>query len=118
MRGVLGIVPAGVKKVADIVRLKDLKKPVCFARGLLRLSLEVDFVSAGPQGRGGCVLQPFDGRPFLLLQINQFLIENSQNAVPAAVELLDLVRMPARFLDYPGQAGVNDRRGSARLCDE
>ena len=88
------------------------------ARGQFRFFLEIDLVTAGPQRRGGRVFQPFDGRPFFLLQVDQILVENSQNAVQAAINLLDLFRIPSGLLDHASHAGVNDRRRPARLRDQ
>ena len=77
VRRVLGIVSAQVKEVADFVRPKNLEEPVHVPRGPFRFFLQIDFVAGGAQRGGGSVFQPFYGGPFLLLQIDQFLVENS-----------------------------------------
>src|SRR5689334_20525667 len=115
MSGVLGIIAPRVKEIADVVCLKHLEKPVHFTRGLFRLLLEINFIAAGPERGGRRVLQPLDGGPFFLLQINQFLVENAEDAVGATIDFLDLVRMAARFLNHSGHAGVDHRGRPARL---
>ena len=74
---VLGIVAARVEEVTNVVRLKNLEQPVHLARGSFGLVLEINFVPAGAEGGRGCVFQSFNRRPFLLLQIDQILVENS-----------------------------------------
>ena len=82
---------------------------------MFRSLFKVKFVAGRAQRSGGSVFEPFNGRALLLLQIDQILIENPKNAVQAAVDFRDLVRMPARFLNDAGHAGVDDRRRPAGL---
>src|SRR5436309_12696195 len=115
VRGILRVVAAGVKEVADSVRLKNLKEAVHVARGVLRLFLEVDFVTTGAQGGGRRVFQTFDRLAFLLLQVNQIFIKNPEDAVQAAINFLNLIGMPSRFLNNARHAGIDDRCRPAGL---
>ena len=114
VRGVLGIVAADVKEVADVVGLEHLEQPVHVFGGLLRLLLEIDLVAAGAQRGGGRVFQALDGPRLLVVDVNEFLVQDAQDAVGAAVDFLDAL-VPARFLNHAGQAGVDDGRRPARL---
>jgi hypothetical protein len=76
--GVLGIIAAGVKEIADVVGLEDLEKAVHFPRGPLGLFFEIDLVTAGAEGGGGGVFERLDGFGQFLVQIDQLLVEDAQ----------------------------------------
>ena len=98
VRGVLRIVAADVEEIADVVGLEHLEQPVHVLRGLLGLLLEIDLVAAGAQrGRRG-VAQAFDGAGLLVVDVDQVLVQDAQDAVGAAVDLLDAL-VTAGFLD-------------------
>ena len=86
-------------------------------RGLLGFLLEIDFIAAGAQRGGGGMLQPFDGLGLLLVDVDQVLIQDAENAIEAAVNFLDAF-MFARFLDDACHTGVDNRGGSAGLRDQ
>ena len=115
MGGVLGIIAADVKEIADVVRLEDLEQAVHVPGGLFGLFLEINFVTAGAQRGGRGVFEALDGPGLLLVDINQLLVEHAEDAVEAAVDFLDAFVL-ARFLDDARHAGVDDRGGAARLC--
>ena len=117
MGGVLGIVAADVKEIADVVRLEDLEEAVQVARGLFGLFLEIELVAARAQrGRRG-VLEAGDGAGLFLGNVNQLLVQHAEDAVEPAVNALDAVVF-ARFLHDACHAGVDDRGGAARLSHE
>ena len=116
--GVLGVVAADVEEVADVVGLEHLEQPVHVLGGLLRLLLEINLVAAGAQRGGGRVAAgPRWSALLLVVDVNEFLVEDAEDAVGAAVDFLDAL-VPARFLNDAGQAGVDDGRRAARLRDQ
>ena len=76
-------------------------------RGFFRLFLEIDFVAAGAERGCGRMAQSFNGLGLLLVDVDQLLIENAEDAVEAAVNFLDAL-MFAGFLKHAGEARVND----------
>src|SRR5207237_4668861 len=78
---------------------------------------EIDFVAAAPEGRGRSVFQAGDRASLLLVNIEQFLVEDAEDAIEAAVDFLDAIVF-TRFLDDAGKARVDDGCGSAGLGDQ
>ena len=68
---------------------KTSNKPVHVLGGLFGFLLEIDFVAAGAERRGGRVSQAFDGFGLLVVDVDQVLVEDAENAVGAAVDFLD-----------------------------
>src|SRR5262249_46343830 len=58
-----------------------------------------------------------DGFGFLVVQVDEILAENPQNAIEAAVDLLDAL-VSSCFLNEAGDAGVDHGCGPARLGDQ
>ena len=116
--GILRIVAAGVEKITDVVRLEDIEQSVHVPGGLLGVFLELNLVAASTQRRGGGVLEFLDRARFLLVQVDQVLVKDAEDAVEPAVNLLDLFRVSAGLLDDAGHAGVDDRGGAAGLADQ
>ena len=104
---ILRIVAAGIKKIADVMGLKNLKKPVHFPGGPFRFLFEIDLVTAGAEGGGRGMLERLDGFGQFLAQINQVLVENSKNAVPPA-KYMGNAAMTHRFLHHSSQTGIDD----------
>jgi hypothetical protein len=117
VRGVLGIVATDVEKIADAVRRENLEEPVHVLGRRFRMRLEVDFVTAGPQGGRGRVFQPLDRAGVEFVEVDEVLVQDAEDAVEAAVNLLDASGVFAHALDDTSQACVDHRRGSARLSD-
>ena len=78
---VLRIVAADVKEIADVVGLKNFEQPVHILRGLFGLLLEIDLVTAGAQRGGGRVSQALDRFGFLLIDVDELLVEDAEDAV-------------------------------------
>ena len=114
MGGVLGIVAADVEKVADVVGGEDFEEAVHVLGGLFGLVLEIEFVTAGAQRRGGSVFEALDGARAFVADVDQLLAEQAEDAVEAAVDFLDAF-VPPGFLDDAGETGVDDGGGTARL---
>ena len=95
---------------------KHLEEPVHVLSGLLWLLLEIDLIPAGSQRGGGRVSQAVNGPLLLIIDVNEFLVQNAQDAIRAAVDFFDAI-MPARFLNDARQTGVDDGRRTARLRD-
>ncbi len=112
MRGILRIIAANVKKVADIVRLKDFEKPLHIFARFLGIFFEIQFVAAGAQRSGRSVAQPGDGLGFLFVYIYKVFVKDAQNAIGSSVDLFDAF-MPAGLLNDARQARVNYRRRTA-----
>ena len=93
---------------------KTCEQPVHVLGGLLRLLLEINLVAAGAQRGRGRVFQALDGAGLLVIDVNEFLVQDAQDAVGAAVDFLNAV-VPARFLNDAGQTGVDDGGRTARL---
>ena len=94
--------------------LENLEQPVHVFGGLLRLLFEIQFVAAGTERRRGRVFQPFDGFSFLLVNVDQLLVKNAENAVDAPIDFLNAL-VPPRFLNHPGQARIDHGGRPARL---
>ncbi len=108
--GVLGIVAAGVEKVADVVGLEDLED--AFKVGLL-----LELVAAGAEGGAGGMLEGADGLLGLRREIDEVFLEDAEHTVQGAVDLFDFI-VVERFGDHAGHAGVDDGRGAAGLADQ
>ena len=115
--GVLGVIPPGVKKVADIVSLDDMENPLHVVGGALRFFLEIQLVTARAQARTRSVFQTFDGLGLLLVEIDQVLVEDAEDAIETAVDLFNETVL-ARLLNDTRDAGVDHGRGTARLGDQ
>ncbi len=112
MGGVLGIIAAGVKKEADVVSGKHLEETVHIPGGFFGVLFEIDFVTACPQRRRGRGLEAVYAPGFLLININDFLIEDAEDAVKPAVNLFDAL-VAAGLLQHTGHARVDDGGGAA-----
>ena len=58
--------------------------------------------------------RPVDGPGLLVVDVNEVLVQDAQDAVGAAVDFFNAF-VPARFLNDAGQTGVDDGRRTARL---
>ncbi len=116
--GVLRVVAAGVKEIANVVRLEDLEQPVHVEGSLFGVFIETNLVAAGAQRGARSVLEFLDGAGLLLVQVDQVFVQDAKDAVKPAVNLHDLIRVFAGFLDDAGHAGVDDRRGAAGLAHQ
>jgi hypothetical protein len=107
---VLGVVAADVEEIADVVGLEDLDDA-------LEVLLLLELVAARAERRARRVAE----RPDLLLrlgrQVHHVLLEDAEDAVQAAVDLLDRL-MVERLGHDAGQARVNDGGGAARLTHQ
>ena len=112
--GVLRIVAAGIKEIANVVGLKHLEKAVHVPGGLFGFLFEINLVSAGAEGRSGGVFESFDGFGPFLAQINQMLVENAEDAVPAAINMGEATMM-AGLLHDARHAGIDDGGGASGL---
>ena len=59
--GILGIVAAAIEEIPDVMGLEDGEEPFEILGGLFGVLFEVEFVPAGAQSRGGCILEALDG---------------------------------------------------------
>ena len=92
------------------------QQPVHFFGRLFGLFLEVDLVPAGAQGRCWRKFQPLDRARLLIAQIDNFFVEDTQNAILAPENFLDAFVMP-RFDDDPRDGSVDYAGRSAGLGD-
>ena len=105
---VLRIVPASVKKITNVVRLKHIEHARDIDGGLFRLVLEIDLVTAGAQGSSRRVLEPLDGLGVFLTDIDQLLTQNAVYTVHSTVNFLNAF-VPPGLLNDAGHAGVDNR---------
>ena len=115
--GVLAVIAAGIKKVADVVRFDDFEEPFHIGLGLLRIGLEIDFITARAQRGGGRVLEALDVAGVFLADIDQLFAQDAVHAIEAAVNFLNALVL-AGFANHTGHAGVDHRRGPAALCHQ
>ena len=87
--------------------LEDIHNP-------LKISLFAQFVAAGPEGGSRCVSQPANGLLGLFGEVDQVLLENSENPVQAPVDFLDTT-VVKRFFNNTSQTGVDDSGWSTAL---
>ena len=95
--------------------LENLEKAIHFLGRLRWFLFEINFIAAGAERGGGGVFKALDGLGLFLVDVNQLLVEEAEDAVEAAVDFLNTF-VPARFLDDSRHAGVDDCGGAARLC--
>ena len=107
---VLGIVAADVEKVADVVGLEDFEHAV-------EIGLFLELEAAGAEGGAGRVLESADLLLGLAGQIDKILLENAEDAVERAVNLLDAL-VVQRFGNDARDTGVNDGGGAAGLAHQ
>ena len=106
--GILGIVAAGVEEEADVVGFEDFEHA-------LVVSLLLELVAAGAEGGARGKFQAADGLLGLGGEVDEVFLEDAENAVERAVNLLDF-DMIERFGDDAGHAGVDDGGGTAGLA--
>ncbi len=115
--GILGVIAAGVEEVTYVVGFKDLEQAVHISSGLFGFLFEVEFVAARAEGRGRCVPETLNVTRFLVVEVDEFFIEDAENAIEASVDFLDAFMMTS-FLDHACDACVDHGGGAARLGDE
>ena len=111
-RGVHGVVAAVVEEIPDVVRFEDLDEALVFGAVLLE-ALQLEARRAEGARRG--VLQPADGGGALLAHVDEVFREGADDAVPAGVDLADVLRLLHRGLDDTRRGGVDDGGDTARL---
>ena len=107
--GVLRVVAASVEKVADVVRLEDIKQPVHVPGSLFGVFLEANLITTGAQRGSGCVLEFLNRAGFLLVKVNQVLMQDAEDAIESTVNFFNLVRVFASLLYNTSHAGVDHR---------
>jgi hypothetical protein len=75
----------------------------------------LELVARRAEGAAGRVAQRLDRRRRLAAGVDQVLGERAEDAVPARVDLADVLPVPARRLDDTGRARIDDGRHSPRL---
>ena len=98
------------------MRFEDIKQPVHVPGSLFGVFLEADLVTTGAQSGSGCVLEFLDGARFLLVKVNQVLIQDAEDAIEPTVNFFDLLGVLAGLLDNTGHAGVDHRGRSTGLA--
>ncbi len=97
--------------------LENVEQAVHVLCGLLRILGEIDLVAAGAEGGSGCVFERLDRLCHFFIEIEKFLVEDSENPVSARINLTDL-GMFSRFLNHTGDTGVDHGRWSPGLGNQ
>src|SRR5205085_11543912 len=92
-----------------------LDQPLVFAAALLHA---LQLVAGAAEGAARRVAQLADRGGGLLAGVDEVFVQRAEDAIPARVDLADLLAVPARGLDHARGAGVDDGRDAARLCIE
>ena len=108
--GVLGVVAPYVEEVADVVGLEDLQHA-------LKVLLLLELVAAGAEGGTRSVAEGADLLLRLRGEVDQVLLEDAEDAVQAAVDLLNGLVVESLGHDA-GQASVDDGGRTTRLTHQ
>ncbi len=110
--GVGGVAAAVVEEVADVVRLEHLDQALVLGAAFLQtLQLE----AAGTERARRRVAQGRDRVRRFLAGVDQVFRQRADDAVPAGVDLADLVLVPARRFDDAAGGRVDDGSDAAGL---